>query len=73
MEAPKPSPLPPPLPPPPAPEPVQVPQQIVAPDAKPDIKIGTSKKASTSSARRPGTTGKATRSLSIGDNQGLSL
>jgi hypothetical protein len=46
---------------------------MVTPDTKPDIRIGAAKKSSTSSARRTGTTGKAASTLTIGDNQGLSL
>jgi hypothetical protein len=60
----------------PAPPPKAVqkaPKQMAAPDAKPDIRIGGAKKSKTGSQRRSGTSGKATSTLSIGDNQGLSL
>ena len=63
--------LPAPKAPPPAPPP---PKQMQAPDAAPDIKIGATK-PSTGGARNRGTTRSqgAAQSLSIGDNQGMSL
>ena len=63
--------LPAPPPPPPAPPP---PKKLQAPDESPDIRIGAAK-ANTSGQRNRGTqrsTG-GSKSLSIGDNQGLSL
>ena len=76
VETPKPPPLPPPMPAPPPPAPVQqaAPKKLEAPDAKPDIRIGGAMKSKTDrQSRSTGTTGRANSSLTIGDNQGLSL
>ena len=63
--------LPAPKAPPPAPPP---PKQLQAPDAAPDIKIGATKPSS-GATRNRGTERSqgAAKSLSIGDNQGMSL
>ena len=63
--------LPAPKAPPPAPPP---PKQLAAPDAAPDIKIGATK-PSTGGQRNRGTTRASghSSSLSIGNNQGMSL
>ena len=75
VETPKPPPLPPPLPPPPPPAPVAAePKKLQASDAKPDIKIGTSKTSSSSrSTRTTSRDSRGSSSLTIGDNQGMTL
>ena len=75
VEAPKPSPLPPPLPPPPPPKPVEAPKQKTLVDTgPPDIRIGAAKTAASSrSTRSTQRESRGTKSLSIGNNQGMSL
>jgi len=72
---PKPPPLQPPIPAPPPPKPpAPPPKRLQEPDKKPDIRIGKSKAASTSRSTRSADRGvRGSQSLSIGNNQGMSL
>ena len=75
VETPKPSPLPPPLPPPPPPKPAEPPpRKLLEKDDAPDIRIGAAKAATSSrSTRSTARESRGSKSLSIGNNQGLSL
>ena len=72
VEMPKPSPLPPPLPPPPPPKPPQAVAKSLETDRKVDVRIGQAKRQSGTSRSR-GSSKPGKQSLSIGDNQGMSL
>ena len=73
VEMPKPPPLPAPLPPPAPPKPpIAIAKPLTAPDQKVDIRIGQSK--GTGGDRNRGTTRKTGKqSLSIGNNQGMTI
>jgi len=75
VSTPKPPPLPPPIPAPPPPKPAPAPKKLQEAGEAPDIRIGAAKKetarrskTSTSSAES-----KASKSLTIGNNQGMTL
>ena len=75
VEAPKPAPLPPPLPAPAPPPPAEPPpKKVLDVDDKPDIKIGSSKKAKQDARKSRTSTGQTAKgTLTIGDNQGMTL
>ena len=75
VEVPKPPPLPPPLLPPAPPKPVEVaPKKLTEPDAKPDIRIGAAKSSTSSrSTRSASRESRGSQSLTIGNNQGMTL
>lgn len=75
VKAPKPAPLPPPLPAPPPPAPAEAPPRPVLSVADaPDIRIGASKRATQDARQSRTATGeKLKRTLTIGDNQGMTL
>jgi hypothetical protein len=73
VEMPKPPPLPPPLPPPPPPAPPKpAAKNLVEPDRKVDVRIGQAKRPTTGNRSR-GTSKPGKQSLSIGNNQGMTL
>ena len=74
-ETPKPSPLPPPLPPPPPPKPAEPPpRKVLSIDDKPDIRVGAAKASTSSrSTRSASRESRGSKSLSIGNNQGMTL
>ena len=73
MEMPKPPPLPPPLPPPAPPAPPKpAAKKLQESDKKLDVRIGQAKR-STTSGRSRSTSRSGKQSLSIGDNQGMTL
>jgi len=72
VEVPKPAPLPPPIPAPPPPKPpAPAPKPLQQAGQVPDIRIGAAKRSTTNRARGNLSPGKS--SLSIGNNQGMTL
>ena len=72
VEMPKPPPLPPPLPPPAPPAPPKPVAKNLQGEKKVDIRIGQAKRQSSTSRSR-GSSKPGKQSLSIGDNQGMTL
>ena len=76
VSTPKPPPLPPPIPAPPPPKPAPPPpKKLQEPGEAPDIRIGAAKKetARRSKASTSSADSKAAKSLTIGNNQGMTL